>query len=301
MPNPNVRRKPRNGAGSVVVTQGMHAASSRPELRPKNEFGDEDVLPWSMVPVGHAFRYPTGLAINEDDEIFVTDNQGVQNTFNEINHLVPGRHYGVPSRFGPKPTPRSKPEHLARDSGAAPLDAERQRRVLSANVGAGASGVSRAGHRLRVRHPLFDSLLAPKSRGRIPGGGVPVQPTERRRRRRQFPRPLVRRSRSRWRSSISAAFTTAVGSADKTPATSSASRRRKTFRRNGIREVRATPEGFEVEFLKPSIPKPPSTRRTMTSPATPASGKAAMRRRIPAGINSLCNPPVCTKTAAPCR
>jgi mono/diheme cytochrome c family protein/glucose/arabinose dehydrogenase len=49
--------------------------------------------------MGHAFRYPTGLAITPDDQVFVTDNQGVQNTFNEINHLVPGGRYGVPSLF----------------------------------------------------------------------------------------------------------------------------------------------------------------------------------------------------------
>ncbi|MEO1997387.1 MAG: hypothetical protein ABGZ17_19185, partial [Planctomycetaceae bacterium] len=50
-------------------------------------------------PVGFSFRYPVGLAITENDQIFVSDNQGVQNTFNEINHLQQGRHYGVPSRY----------------------------------------------------------------------------------------------------------------------------------------------------------------------------------------------------------
>lgn len=53
----------------------------------------------TIVPLGHAFRYPTGLAIDADDQVFVTDNQGVQNTFNEINHLVEGGRYGVPSLF----------------------------------------------------------------------------------------------------------------------------------------------------------------------------------------------------------
>jgi len=53
----------------------------------------------TTVPLGHALRYPTGLAINADDQVFVSDNQGVQNTFNEINHLVEGGRYGVPSLF----------------------------------------------------------------------------------------------------------------------------------------------------------------------------------------------------------
>ncbi|MBI3864671.1 MAG: c-type cytochrome, partial [Planctomycetia bacterium] len=56
-----------------------------------------------VTPLGHAFRYPTGLAITPDDQIFVSDNQGVQNTFNEINHLVEGASYGVPSLFEENP------------------------------------------------------------------------------------------------------------------------------------------------------------------------------------------------------
>ena len=56
-------------------------------------------FPTLRVPerIGHAFRYPTGIAINERDEVFVSDQQGVQNCFNEINYLVAGAHYGVPS------------------------------------------------------------------------------------------------------------------------------------------------------------------------------------------------------------
>lgn len=53
--------------------------------------------PTIVAPIGHAFRYPTGIAINERDEVFVSDQQGVQNCFNEINYLVEGAHYGVPS------------------------------------------------------------------------------------------------------------------------------------------------------------------------------------------------------------
>ncbi len=51
----------------------------------------------NVTALGHGFRYPTGLAITPDDDVFVSDNQGVQNTFNEINHLVEGGSYGVPS------------------------------------------------------------------------------------------------------------------------------------------------------------------------------------------------------------
>lgn len=55
------------------------------------------------APVSWSFRYPVGLAVDTQDRVFVTDNQGVQNTFNEVNHVQMGRHYGVPSRHEPNP------------------------------------------------------------------------------------------------------------------------------------------------------------------------------------------------------
>jgi len=50
-----------------------------------------------VTPIAHALRYPTGLAIDALGRLFVTDNQGHQNAFNEINFVAEGRHYGVPS------------------------------------------------------------------------------------------------------------------------------------------------------------------------------------------------------------
>jgi hypothetical protein len=51
----------------------------------------------SVRPFSHGFRYPTGLAIDSQGRLFGTDNQGVQNCFNELNHLRDGVHYGVPA------------------------------------------------------------------------------------------------------------------------------------------------------------------------------------------------------------
>lgn len=50
-----------------------------------------------VTPFAHAFRYPTGLAIDARDRIFVSDNQGEQNCFNEINHIRENGRYGVES------------------------------------------------------------------------------------------------------------------------------------------------------------------------------------------------------------
>ncbi len=52
--------------------------------------------------VARGLRYPTGVAQNRAGEIFFTDNQGVGNTFNEINHLRAGKIYGVPSLHDPE-------------------------------------------------------------------------------------------------------------------------------------------------------------------------------------------------------
>ncbi|TWT57863.1 Cytochrome c [Thalassoglobus neptunius] len=43
-------------------------------------------------------RYPIGIAFDGQGRLFVSDQQGVQNTFNEINHIVEGGAYGVPAR-----------------------------------------------------------------------------------------------------------------------------------------------------------------------------------------------------------
>ncbi len=47
----------------------------------------------------HELRYPIGIATDAQGRIFVSDQQGVQNTFNEINHIVPGGAYGVPGQL----------------------------------------------------------------------------------------------------------------------------------------------------------------------------------------------------------
>jgi mono/diheme cytochrome c family protein len=48
--------------------------------------------------IAHGLRYPTGLAIDGQDRLFCSDQQGVQNTFNELNLIQVGHRYGVPSR-----------------------------------------------------------------------------------------------------------------------------------------------------------------------------------------------------------
>jgi mono/diheme cytochrome c family protein len=64
-----------------------------------------------VVSSGH--RFPMGLARNRDGELFVTDNQGNYNPFNELNHVRPGAHFGFinanEKEKGFKPPPLAKP------------------------------------------------------------------------------------------------------------------------------------------------------------------------------------------------
>jgi len=51
-------------------------------------------LPYRIEPITAGHRYPVGIARNREGDLFVTDNQGNYNPFNELNHVVPGSHYG---------------------------------------------------------------------------------------------------------------------------------------------------------------------------------------------------------------
>jgi hypothetical protein len=66
----------------------------------------------AITELARGARYPTGLAINRDDQVFFTDNQGVQNTFNEINHVVANSRYGVPALDDPSADQDPWPERV---------------------------------------------------------------------------------------------------------------------------------------------------------------------------------------------
>jgi cytochrome c551/c552 len=57
----------------------------------------------------HGHRFPMGMALNAQDELFVTDNQGNYNPFNELNFVRPGRHFGFVNKGAEKPTEVTSP------------------------------------------------------------------------------------------------------------------------------------------------------------------------------------------------
>src|SRR5205814_1342220 len=53
---------------------------------------DSNMYGIEIISSGH--RFPMGMARNREGELFVTDNQGNYNPFNELNHVRKGAHFG---------------------------------------------------------------------------------------------------------------------------------------------------------------------------------------------------------------
>ena len=89
--------------GTASSTSAWEATTRRKTVPSNRRAGGEkscgSIRTGRITPIAHALRYPTGLAFDGEGRLFATDNQGDQNPFNELNHIVEGRHYGVPSLY----------------------------------------------------------------------------------------------------------------------------------------------------------------------------------------------------------
>jgi mono/diheme cytochrome c family protein len=54
----------------------------------------DDPRRFALAPLSAGHRFPMGLALDRGGELFVTDNQGNYKPFNELNHVRPGAHFG---------------------------------------------------------------------------------------------------------------------------------------------------------------------------------------------------------------
>jgi len=63
------------------------------KLVPRQPTRDDPQL-FNVEPLSKGHRFPMGIARNRAGELFVTDNQGNYNPFNELNHVKAGRHFG---------------------------------------------------------------------------------------------------------------------------------------------------------------------------------------------------------------
>jgi len=198
-----------------------------------------------ITPVAHSFRYPTGLAINSLDEIFITDKQGMQNCFNEINFLIPGSHYGVASRHEePKSTPAKLPAIQVPHRWTRSVNGIFFLPKTNVPAGLGGHGIGcEFNHRFLVRfthenvngtkqgaiYPFSrrnagtgpDNFLGPLSGAVAPNGDIYIGSIH----------------DSGWLGGRNTGSIVRLKRTDHLP--------------NGIREVRATPKGFQIEFFGP--------------------------------------------------
>ena len=63
------------------------------KLTPREPTPDDPRL-FAIEQLTGGHRFPMGIARNRAGEMFVTDNQGNYNPFNELNHIVPGKRFG---------------------------------------------------------------------------------------------------------------------------------------------------------------------------------------------------------------
>jgi mono/diheme cytochrome c family protein len=77
----------------------------------KPSLDDPRAFDIEVISSGH--RFPMGMARNREGELFVTDNQGNYNPFNELNHVRKGAHFGFINAnekvIGFKPPPLTAP------------------------------------------------------------------------------------------------------------------------------------------------------------------------------------------------
>ncbi len=102
----------RNEAGDYLVATAcqqddrtLAAAALRGEvlrLAPRSPTED-DPRRYSVHTISGGHRFPMGIARNRQGELFVTDNQGNYNPFNELNQVLSGRRYGFLNKLERRP------------------------------------------------------------------------------------------------------------------------------------------------------------------------------------------------------
>lgn len=208
----------------------------------------------NVTPFAHAFRYPTGLAFDAAGRLFVSDNQGVQNTFNELNHVIEGASYGVPSRHeehadAPETQPAIQIPHPWTRSvnGIAFLPAKADREALGDDHPA----VAFSGHGLGCEYDTrFLVRFTVQQVGNVVQGAVyPFSLPEQGAGGKNLTGPLSIAVAangdivigsvhdSGWLGGLNTGDLVRLRPAGKLP--------------NGIVEMRAVPKGFELRFLRP--------------------------------------------------
>jgi cytochrome c551/c552 len=103
---------PRDAAGNYFIalpcqqdersTAAARLRGSALKLTPRTP-SPEQPRPYAVEPICAGLRFPMGLALGPNEDLFATDNQGNYTPFNELNHLVACARYGFINKLDVKP------------------------------------------------------------------------------------------------------------------------------------------------------------------------------------------------------
>ena len=79
------------------------------KLKPDDRPQHPSMQPFEIEVISRGHRFPMGMALNKNGELFVTDNQGNYNPFNELNHVQKDKHFGFVNKGREKPTELTQP------------------------------------------------------------------------------------------------------------------------------------------------------------------------------------------------
>jgi mono/diheme cytochrome c family protein len=202
-----------------------------------------------VTPIAHELRYPMGISLDPQGRLFVSDQQGVANCYNEINHIVEGARYGVKGLTDPESDQPEKraavqlPHPFTRSVNGIffiPHDIESLAPFAGHGIGCEYNGrflirfsLQEVGGELQGAMYLFsrntwendaENFLGPICGAIAPNGDLYIGSIR----------------DSGWLGGNNTGDIVRLHREGEFP--------------NGIRELRATPNGFEIEFLRPIDP-----------------------------------------------
>lgn len=194
--------------------------------------------------IATGLRYPTGLALWDDDRLVCSDQQGVQNTFNELNVIMPGHRYGVPAKLDP-------PTEDPADVPAVQIPHPWTRSVNGVAVWPRSTGHPFAGHIVGAEYntPLLIRCSLQEVDGVVQGAVYPLTKPGETNGVEELLGPMgvtFGPQGELYVSSIhDSGWLGGLNTGDIVKLTPNATLP------NGLKEVRATPTGFKLEFLQP--------------------------------------------------
>ncbi|MCA9078494.1 MAG: PQQ-dependent sugar dehydrogenase [Planctomycetaceae bacterium] len=202
----------------------------------------------NVTPFAHELRFPQGIAIDGQGRLFVSDQQGVANTFNEVNHIVEGRHYGVKSLYEKDSDVEETlaavqvPHPWTRSVNGIFFLPEQMTGPLAPFAGHGV-GCEYNGKRL-IRFSLQEVG------GELQGACYDLSRPEWDNEEQTFLGPICGTATTDGTIYVGSIFDSGWLGGPNTGEIVKLTPNRDAVP-NGIRELRATPNGFEIEFLKP--------------------------------------------------